>query len=483
MLCASSAAKADTLELSQLGLQEIQKIEQAEAGKFGGRAIIQQHVDPNAGSRFGFVRGMVIVEHSQTGDLNFTGQGATELNNEPHKFFKFRPYNWVQRNGNNINWTDYKFEWKWVASLKHDVDTLDDLCMLMSWRIAPQGNADPVAATANGIRWFARQLDPQNQLNIGGGGGQGANNQAHEGTVTRLLLYGPLASNERNVRIVEANQKRGPIGEYGAFDAATQKPKWTAKGVRYTPMDPDWWEETPEAVIGKLVEAMARCQKANPQNKSQTLYNIPFSDQIQASARLIAQFLTSDLAHVPASTNANAERLRSFAFRARAALIGIVEGATPERVVYRRSRTVSRGGAPAPGSVLARNGEQDIDAQLRYSQPDDDLPITIFDMASAALDVLLFDNGQTRAGMMEPFEDDRGRVVGSLLRVAAGGLAFNGGVPTLLVQDAIAYKAIATVSLISEGPNGTKFRDELLDTLANPTNKMRASAARAALVR
>lgn len=482
VIFAASAARADMLELTQEGAQELAKIEQAEAGKFGGRPLIQRHTGP--GSQFGFVRGMVIMERSATGDLNFTGPGATELNNEPDKYFKFRPYNWVVRNGNNVNWTDYRFEWKWIAGSRQEIDTLDDLCALVSWRCQPKPGGDPVAAMRTGLQWFVGQLDPSNQLNVGGGG-QASTNMAHEGSVTRQLLYGTMSTGERVARVHDCRQQKGPKGQYGNFDEGTQKGGWQQAGVKFSPLDPDWWEETPESVIARLVEAIGRAQKANPQNKSQTLYNVPFSDQIQACARLVGQLLTADLARVPvpaASADAKATRIRAYAFRARMALLAIIEGASPERVVARRQRPVVKSG-PAGGAVLARRGETDVDAQLRYTGVDDDMPLTVFDMASAALDILLFDQNGTRSGMTQPFDDDRSRLVGSLLKVAAGAQAFNGGVRNLQVQDSVGYKAINTLALLSEGPVAERFRGELLDTIANPANKMRANAARAAIVR
>src|SRR2546430_431386 len=76
VIFAGGAARADILELTERGAQEIAKIEQAHATEYGS-TIIQQHVDPRAGSRFGFVRGMILVEHNEAGDLNFTAGGAT----------------------------------------------------------------------------------------------------------------------------------------------------------------------------------------------------------------------------------------------------------------------------------------------------------------------------------------------------------------------------------------------------------------------
>ncbi len=489
VFCAASAARADYLELNEEGFREVKKVQDAEAGKYGNKPIIQQHMDPRAAGRgtFGFVRGMIIVEHDDGGNLAYTGPGSNELNAEPEKYFKFRPYNWIRRNGDQINWTDFRFQWKWVAGVKHEVDTLDDICMLMSWRCQKTGT-DPAQAAQNvknGLSFFARHLDPNDQLKIGGGGGQSSNNQAHEGAVTRFLLYGPMGADERRWRVMETHQKRGPIGEYGAFDAAANKATWTPKGVKYTPMDPDFWEETPESVIGKLVEAMARCHKFPPSTPNQLSYNIPFANQIETSARYVAQFLSSDLAHVPVSNNDNSNRLRAFAFRARAALFGIIEGATPERVSARRNRVVVRGGPGQPGNIMARPEEAaDIDAQLRYSAVDDDLKIDVFDMASAAIDVLLFMKGSNRYGMLEAYDDDRGQVVGSLLRLAAGSRMCS-GVATLQVQDDVGLKALSRAAFLSESQNasGDKFRDEILETLANPTNKMRANAAREALVR
>lgn len=483
VLCAGSVARADFLELTQLGQQQVAALEQQEAGKYGGRGIIQQHLDPAAGSRFGYVRGTIVVEHSQAGDLNFQGPGANDLNTHPELYFKFRPYNWITRNGSNVNWADYRFEWKWVAAVKHEIDTLDDLCAMVSWRCQAAPNADPVAAMQNGLRWFTQQLDPNNQLGVGGGGQQ-ATNRAHEGTITRALLYGAMSSGERGTRIHDARQLKGPIGQYGAFDQNSQRATYQQGNVKYTPLDPDWWEETPEHAIMKLVETIARCQKANAGTPNQTLYNIPFSDQLQASARLVAQFLTADLANVPvtdATQNPTADRVRAFSFRARAALMGIVEGVTPERIAQRRQLPVS--GQRAPGSVMARPNEAPIDAQLRHTAVDDDMPLTDFDMASAALDVLLFANGNNRAGMLAPFPDDQKRLVSSLLRVAAGAQVFNGGVQNLQIQDTIGYKAINTMMMLADQPEAEPFRDELLDQIANPTNEMRANAARTALAR
>jgi hypothetical protein len=473
LLVAARPARADFLELTQKGATQLQTTE----GQGGSPPIIEKHLVAGAGSPYGFLRGMIVTEHDSGGllsygtDLNLTPAQLADLNGHPEKNVLFLPYAWIKKgSGGALTWTYTILDWSYISTVHYEIDTLDDLSTMMSWRCQlTTAGTDPSTAMQAGLQFFERQLDPQNQLQIGGGGGQAAPNTAHEGYLTRLLMYGPMGSAERLARLKGARAGNGPIGQYGQ---AAPSPGT----IKYTPTDPDWWDESPEGSLGKLVEAVARCRHASA-TSTQPLYNIPSSDGIAQCSRLAAQLLTSDLAGVPpavAQANPSAARIRSFAFKARTTLLGLIESVTPDRVA-----------ALAKRQVQLRPNESPADAVYRYTSLDDELPASVFDIADAALDVLLFNPVNTTQlyGMFKPQEDDKRRIVDVLLRVASGSQSFTGTVMPA-GEESNAGKALRTLTLLAEQSDatGAPFRSQILDQVASSDNPCAAAAKQALLV-
>ena len=230
-----------------------------------------------------------------------------------------------------------------------------------------------------------------------------------------------------------------------------------------------WRSNNPSAgAIEPLVATLARINK----------YGEP-SIGLRAYVLRAARFLTNDLANVPAAaiteppsagppTGAGTRgvRARSLAFQARAALINLIVAVDP--FVFARDAANSDGERirrvlgtrQAPGgSVRAYNGP----AQAGRSEL---LPLDGFDMANAALDVLLsIDDKGATSGVFEPREDDRKRLVDALVQVASGRRIFSGTATPNSVQDAVACKAYNTLVAIAatESDKNGKFREHLLD--------------------
>src|SRR5579883_547293 len=492
VLFATTTARADWLELTAEGEQKIQAIQDRDAGSHNNIPILQYHLVANAGSTHGFVRGMVIVTRDNVGQLAFTGDKASDFNDKPDQFFKFRPYKWITQDASGkVSWVDYEFEWKWVASVKNEVDTLDDLCEMMSWRCMGPNGADPTPATTKaGCRWVLTTLDPNNSLDLNNGGGQATQNNVHEGYCSRYLLYGTPNQDatlsdadrvrawgkERVARIKDCRKGTGPVGQYGAFDYKADAPTYNKGNVKYCPTDSDFWDDTPDNIIHQLVTTMARCKKANGQGRA--LYPIPYGGALLDCSRTVAQFLCSDLAGVPvqdATQEGKGKRIRAFAFRARAALLSILDGATPEKLKARRAR-----------SVQLRPNEPALEAQLRVTPVDDEMPVDVFDLADAALDVLLMRDG---SGLVKPYNDDMTRISQTLLRLASASSRFNQeGARNLWPQDPLGEKALqilmALVDPQTQGnipnaqQNADSYREKVVNAMADATNQSYANAAR-----
>ncbi len=476
---AAREARADFLELSQQGAT---RLASTQVG-----ACIQTHMDPNQGSRFGFLRGMILTQHDSPGQLGNLFYDATfdmspglspvdlsKLNGTPDKVFLFLPYQWITRSGTGLNWRTTLIDWKDVSSVRYEIDTLDDLNALVSWRCQAPPGSNPTAVTnqmQSGLRLFLQQLDPTGKWKIGGGGTP-APPGVHEGSVTRYLLYDRMSGPERIARMQASRKKQGPIGNYGA--------SFTSSGVNYSPTDPDWGDETADATMATLLEGMARC-RPNPTATSQTLYNIPNAGLIRTNARLVAQFMSADLASVPppvAQTDPSARRVLEYALRARRTLLAKITAASPDNT-YRLTKPGLQ-----PPKLLLRPGEAVIDAQLRVTNVDDALPASVFDVADAALDVLLFvSTSSGSAGMTNPLQADESQIVDTLLALGAGIPAFNGNLPVLGIQATIGNKALWTLMALAGDtvmvpdpsggpmvPRGAGFRKELLDRVANATN-------------
>src|SRR5579864_8946321 len=119
VLFATNQARADWLELTAEGEKQIQAIQDRDAGSHNNVPILQYHLLQGGGSAHGFVRGMVIVQRDNVGQLAFTGEKASDFNDKPDQFLKFRPYKWLTMDSaGRISYVDYELEWKWVASVK-----------------------------------------------------------------------------------------------------------------------------------------------------------------------------------------------------------------------------------------------------------------------------------------------------------------------------------------------------------------------------
>lgn len=487
VLYTASSARADWIELKKAGAQRLQSKPIA--------GCIEQHTDPSLGSPYGFMRGIILNQHDGYGVFGFNNQldyaknlppaDLGVLNGTPDKVFLFLPYKWITRAANGgLSWPGPALmDWADVMSVRHEIDTWDDLCTLASWRGQAGPGANPVVTLENGLQAFVNDLDPRNLLKVGGAG-NGTRLVLHEGYATRYLLYGTMGGRERYARMKECRAGKGPVGQYGAFDDAKNQATWSPGTVHYTPTDPDWWDETPDDSIVKLVETMARCRR-DPRS-GQYLYDVPDvspvpqptgEHSLRAGSRVVAQFITGRLADAPLdSPHPDARRIRAYSFRARTALLGLIERAAPEHILQLRATS-------GPNIKTAFD-------QLRVTNADDKFPATVFDVADAALDVLLYNPRGTgqRFGMIVPLAEDKRRLVDILLMLAAGMRAFNGGAndPDPVVAsnvEAIGSKALATLVLLAADPNASGFRDELVDRVANGTNMTIQSAATAALHR
>jgi hypothetical protein len=474
---AGREARADFLELSQRGVADLQNTQVA--------ACIKTHVDPLQGGRYGFLRGMILTQHDAAGLLAYDptfdmspGLSPADIGklNTPDKVFLFLPYDWITRSATGLSWRTTLIDWKDVSSVRYEVDTLDDLNALVSWaRCQAPPNSNPNQVTnklQSGLGIFLKELDPNNKWGIGGPGPPGAPppNQ-HEGSITRYLLYDRMSGPERVKRMQDCRQNKGPIGNYGQ--------PYTSQGIRYSATDPDWGDETAETTMASLLEGMARC-RPNPQAPTQTLYNIPNAGLLRTNARVVAQFITADLAGVDPNVvkgppaDLNAQRVLEYALRARKAVLTRIMAASPDNV-YRLTKPGMQ-----PPRLLLRPGEQVIDAQLRATNVDDDLPASVFDVADAALDVLLFVSNSGSTGMKKALQVDQSQIVDTLLALGAGIPAFNGGAQVLGIQGTIGNKALWTLMGLAADPDpqvGAKFRQELLNRVENATNVTIAKAA------
>jgi hypothetical protein len=474
-------ARADFIELTEQGAARLASLDV--------RDCIQMHVDSKQGSRFGFLRGMILNQHDQLGNLSFdtafdmaTNLGAdalVKLNGSPEKFFLFLPYQWITRSTTGRpEWPrTYLLEWKDVSSVRHEIDTLDDLDALVSWRCqAPRGSS-PDAVTdqlRSGLSLFLHQLDPDNAWTLGGGG-VGAPANLHEGSITRYLLHDRMSGPERVKRMQECRKGLGPIGNYGA--------SWTSMGVKYSPTDPDWADTTAEATMTSLLEGMSRCRKApgvpGAGVSTQPLYNIPNADLIRENAKIVAQFMSADLANVrPSAARAdpNARRVLEYALRARKTVLATIMAASPDNV----HRLTSPGAHPP--TVLLRPGEPLSEAQLRVTNVDDELPANVFDLADAALEVVVSFSKTGSTGVRTP--TDEREIVDTLLAVAAGLPAFNGNLPVRGDQVTVGNEALGTLTALAGDPvTGANFRTQLVNRVANATNVTVRAAATEVLKR
>src|SRR5256885_2167001 len=128
VFCVNDRAKADWLEVNPAGLPAIQKFE-----RDNGLSLLVQHRDPKFGGGH-FIRGRVLRVNP---DPRYD-DGSDRANlQEPAKYFWFRPMD-----GNYVpkpkpHWVPsniFRFDWRWVRSIRHEIDTLDDVRSIVSNR-------------------------------------------------------------------------------------------------------------------------------------------------------------------------------------------------------------------------------------------------------------------------------------------------------------------------------------------------------------
>lgn len=423
--CFASSGFADTIMLSPAGVAAIR-------GKSRASPV------RSADGKHELAHGRVVVFRD--------AQDLPTLPN-PSRFFAFQPRN--KRADGRQTWSftaAEKWEWSWVLATHHTIDSLEDLRDMISNRDKRYGSVKDALVA------LRADIDPTGSLGLRDGSGApvvtNPRIKPREGTVSRDLIS-PETHEERRALIKEArSQPADPLG--------------------YSPIDPLFGGgETPEFAIEKLVDAIARARKyGQPENG------------LLASCLAVARFFTEDLFVSEEKENGpdgeTASRIRGFVFRARAAVLSYIEDVSPQGVAIRLERQAAQAGSLADA--------------LRHTQPDDDLPLDVFELARTALEVV--------GGMINPRNEDRVRVVEALLSLASGRADFRGRDAVALPpeiqsrQEVVAQQAFETLIKLSAAPTpgkedtGAYFRPEILRFFGSSYAKdSYAKTAREVLVR
>jgi hypothetical protein len=484
----AAAARADTIDLTPKGYDALKNVTTDK-----GIPVVMQRTPTNPGDppRY-YMRGR--IGYDSKGARRDAADRPTTQN--PAKFFFFKafipetakPWTWSEMafTGQSGAQGDNPLDWSFVSGVHHDIDGLDDLRGLFSNRDLMY---QPTAGAINPVTKQPYLLHPTSHqpypvevwstalsallFDLGVPGTVGNkpvrtdNNaiQFRDGCLPRFFARGPLTAQESHKGWTDPNG----VAQPGLVQKRAISKAEPSSVDGYSPVDPAFWDMTPESAITNLLEAIARFE----------LVGEPPNDAgVTDACFACAHFLCETLPTLPESgTPADrVQRCRTFGLRCRATLLSFIEAAAPAAIAFRRSK---------PGS--------DPD-KLRYSSKDDlvnyGIEVSVPDMAKAALDVLLgrwsADNKtQILDGLVTPAPQtgydtpkDQLRIVDMLVSVATGD-------PFGIALDSRAYNALTY--LVQASPmatdNDAGFLAALVRRIGTENDPKRAQLLQDALAR
>lgn len=407
----TTTARADILYLSAKGVEALR-----------GRGLAQPHPD---GRRY-FIRGQIIVPRDNADRPTLKSPGT---------YFMFRP------SGKS---SAQQLEWAWVLETRHQIDTLDDLRAIFSNRDKRYGswavafNALIAEADPNGTLGFKAALE-RNALP--------ASSKAvapREGWFSQFLQRGPMLSSERTA-LVRAAKDKGPVDPLG-----------------YSPIDPLLQQQTPQATMTMLIEAIARSERHGEAEPG-------LLDACRAAARFLCE---TSYIPIEAETGPDGERardIRAFVLGARATLLDYIESASADALRIRLRRA-------------AANASADT---LRHTLAEDELRLDVFNIARAAMNVL--------GALSTTRDEDKARLVEALLSVAVAptNSSTAASLPPAISGEAqaLAPRAMATLIVLASASSGSPperssgFRIELVTQLSSARSESQATAITDAILK
>jgi hypothetical protein len=283
----------------------------------------------------------------------------------PGKYFLFRPFKKGLAGPAKVE----QFEWAWVAWSKTDIDTLEDLRDLISNRDKRHGGWQ------QGLEAFLADLDPQASLGLKKGPAPPVANTKivlREGWLTRNFLQGMPTPDQllEMIRAARALPPEDPL---------------SSTRIPLTQSQP------PDALVGSLVDAIARAQK----------YGEPEPGFLPA-ALTIARFLIGSLNTNPDKAKGDdeekAKRIWPFVRNFTDTLLASVNACSPERLA---------------GGQNPMDSAENLSKRLKLpGNPDDGRPIDCVDFALAGVNAL--------GGSQVSRPEDAGQTVETLLHGAEG---------------------------------------------------------------
>jgi hypothetical protein len=388
-------AAADTLRLTPKGVAALR-------GK--GLAVL------SADGKTSVVHGQLVVERDETDQLTLK---------YPGKYFRFRPF----KKGSSGAAKVEQLEWAWVVRQTDDLDTLEDLRDVFSNRDKRYGGWQ------QGLQAFLADLDPRGSLGLKKGPVPPVANSKivlREGWLTRNFLQG-MPTPAQLMDMMRAAQALPPEDPQSSTDLPLAR------------------TEPPDALVGSLIEAIARAQK----------YGEPEPGFLQA-ALMVGRFLNGPIHLDPEKAKGDDEekagRLSLFAQQFTGTVLASLGGCTAESLA---------------GGQGADHSAENLAQRLKpLGGRDDYLPIDCVDLALAGVSAL--------AGPEVSRPEDAAEAVDVLLRNAEGRRDFldpdmrSEFPPTLQARlDAVGKLAFDTLVRLARPPSagqpdlGARFRVEI----------------------
>lgn len=286
-----------------------------------------------------YIRGRIVVQRDAAGRLTLRDPGI---------FFMFEPMTAANKYG-----AARQMRWSWVASSKQEIDTIEDLRAIVSNRDQKYGGLDAALIE------ILRQIDQDDSIyhtrSLKPAAGGTGNNSVFvtEGWLTRNLIAGAIPD----------------LAEMQAYIARVQNSLPRTDPMSYRPNDPLLVQNggTRETMI-ELLEAIARAKKYGEPEKG-----------FLAAARRVAAFISDDL-YPSEDSHSGPSRDRAGFFLNLA--VEARRGLTTQIGFIRPQALTSRLARP---SRLGNTLEAKLRVERSHIAFDEPMPITIFDVADAAV--------------------------------------------------------------------------------------------------